>query len=167
MPASVNQAFLLGNVGRDMEVRHTPNGVPHGSFTMATTRHWKKNTEPAEWQEETTWHNIVTWDAKFIERYSEHLIKGRGVLVIGRIVKRQYQDKNGHTRDIIEILADSIRLLMGALPPEQKNGLPATRPDANRGRVRQREGGAPQQQRAQAAAPAQFDDTPAQDDVPF
>ena len=101
--ASVNKVILIGNLGRDPEMRYTPNGQPNTQFSIATSRSWKKDDE---WQEETTWHNIVMWGQR-AERAAENFRKGMQVYVEGRIENRSWDDKEtGQKKYKTEIIAD-------------------------------------------------------------
>ncbi len=109
MAKSLNKVMLIGNLGRDPEVRFTPSGVPIATFTLATNEAWK-DTE-GNLQERTEWHNIVAW-RKLAEFSGEWLKKGRKIFVEGRIQTRSYDDKNtGQKKSFTEIVADNIIVL--------------------------------------------------------
>jgi len=107
--ASVNKVILIGNLGRDPEVRYNPNGVAWCTISLATTRNWK-NRESGERQEETEWHRVVFND-RLAEIAGEYLKKGRPVYVEGRLKTRKYQDKEGRDTYTTEIIADQMQLL--------------------------------------------------------
>jgi single-strand DNA-binding protein len=109
--ASVNKVILIGNLGRDPEVRYTPNGAAVCNLRLATTRNWK-NRESGERQEETEWHSVVLYDRQ-AEVAGEYLKKGRPVYIEGRLKTRKWQDKEGQDRYTTEIVADSMQLLGG------------------------------------------------------
>ncbi len=110
MAKSINRATLLGNLGKDPELRTTPQGSSVCSFSLATTESYKDKN--GEWQETTEWHNIVCWD--WLANYaSENLRKGSKVYVEGKIKHRSYEGKDGVTRYITEVLAQSIISLAG------------------------------------------------------
>jgi single-strand DNA-binding protein len=109
--ASVNKVILIGNLGRDPEVRYTPNGAAVCNLRIATTRNWK-NRESGEKQEETEWHSVVLYDRQ-AEVAGEYLKKGRPVYIEGRLKTRKWQDKEGVDRYTTEIVADSMQLLGG------------------------------------------------------
>jgi single-strand DNA-binding protein len=109
--ASVNKVILIGNLGRDPEVRYNPNGVAWCTVSIATTRNWK-NRETGERQEETEWHRIVFND-RLAEIAGEYLKKGRPVYVEGRLKTRKWQDKEGRDTYTTEIIADQMQLLGG------------------------------------------------------
>ncbi len=104
----VNKVILIGNLGKDPELRYTPNGHPVATFSLATNRRWKdKEGQP---QEQTEWHNIVTWGGQ-AEVCKQYLKKGSAVYVEGRIQYRSYDDKEGNKKNITEIVARSITML--------------------------------------------------------
>ncbi len=108
--ASVNKVILIGNLGRDPEVRYTPNGSAVCNLRLATTRQWK-NKESGERMEETEWHTVVLYDRQ-AEIAGEYLKKGRPVYIEGRLKTRKWQDKDsGADRYSTEIVADSMQLL--------------------------------------------------------
>ncbi len=109
--ASVNKVILIGNLGRDPEVRYNPNGVAWCTISLATTRNWK-NRETGERQEETEWHRVVFND-RLAEIAGEYLKKGRPVYVEGRLKTRKWQDKEGRDTYTTEIIADQMQLLGG------------------------------------------------------
>ena len=106
---SVNKAILIGNLGRDPELRHTASGKPVATFTVATNRSW---TGPdGSSQEETEWHNIVAWD-RLAEICQQYLQKGRKVYIEGRIQTRSWEDKQtGQKRYMTEIVANQMIIL--------------------------------------------------------
>ncbi len=112
-----NKAFVLGNLGKDPELRQTPNGVNVCSFSVATSEHYTKNGQKVE---ETDWHNIVVWD-KQAEACGKFLTKGSKVFVEGKMKTRKYDDKNGITRYTTEIIASKVDFVStkndGARPP--------------------------------------------------
>lgn len=111
MARSLNKVMLIGNLGKDPELRYTTSGVAVATFTMATSESWKDQDGNA--QERTEWHNIVAW-RKLAEICGEWLRKGKKVYVEGRIQTRSYDDKNtGAKRYITEIVADQIIMLDG------------------------------------------------------
>ncbi len=107
----VNKAILIGNLGKDPEVRFTPNGQAVAKFSIATTEKWRD--QQGAMQERTEWHNIVVW-GKQAEACGQYLSKGRQVFVEGRITNRSYDDKDGNKRYISEIIAQNVRFLGSA-----------------------------------------------------
>ena len=111
MARSLNKVMLIGNLGKDPEMRYTPAGVPVASFSMATSESWRD--QDGNTQERTEWHNIVAW-RKLAEICSEYLKKGKKVYIEGRIQTRSYDDKNtGQKRYITEVIADNMIMLDG------------------------------------------------------
>ncbi len=107
---SVNKAILVGNLGKDPEVRFTPSGRAVAKFPVATSERW--TDQDGNRQERTEWHNIVVW-GKQAETCGQYLSKGRQVYVEGSIRSRQYDDKDGNKRYITEIVARDVRFLGG------------------------------------------------------
>jgi len=105
---SVNKAILVGNVGKDPEIRHLEGGLSVARFTLATSETYKNKS--GELVTNTEWHNIVAWRqlADLADRYIK---KGRQLYVEGKITTRQWDDKDGVKRYTTEIVADNIRLL--------------------------------------------------------
>ena len=106
--ASVNLAILIGNLGRDPELRYTPSGQAVASFSMATTERWKDKS--GQMTERTEWHNIVCW-GRNAEVASQYLKKGSPVYIEGRIQNRTYDDKDGNRRYISEVVARRLQML--------------------------------------------------------
>jgi len=109
--ASVNKVILIGNLGRDPEVRYTPSGAAVCNLSLATTRNWK-NRDSGERQEETEWHRVVLYDRQ-AEIAGEYLKKGRPVYIEGRLKTRKWQDKEGRDQYTTEIVAETMQLLGG------------------------------------------------------
>ncbi|NOT53535.1 MAG: single-stranded DNA-binding protein [Deltaproteobacteria bacterium] len=105
--ASVNKVLLVGNLGKDPEVRFTPTGRAVCTFSLATSEQWKTDTGQ---QERTEWHNIVVW-GKSAEHCGQYLKKGRQVYVEGAIRSRRYDAKDGTTRYITEIVTQRVQFL--------------------------------------------------------
>lgn len=126
---SVNKAILVGNVGKDPEVRHLEGGLAVARFTLATSETYRnKNGEQVK---NTEWHNIVAW-RQLAELSEKYIKKGNQIYVEGKITNRQYDDKDGNKRSITEIVADSIQFLgrkedgSGSAPMVSQPGLPST-----------------------------------------
>ena len=107
---SVNKVILVGNLGRDAELRYTPGGAAVATLNMATTEVW--NDKAGQRQEKTEWHRVVLW-GKQAESLTEYLIKGKQVYVEGRLQTRQWDDKDGNKRYTTEIRGDRVVLLGG------------------------------------------------------
>ena len=105
---SVNKVILVGNLGRDPEVRHTQTGKAVANFTLATSRKWRD--KDGQQQEQTEWHKIVAWD-RLAEICTEYLSKGRQVYIEGRLQTRDWEDKEGNKRWTTEIVALDMKML--------------------------------------------------------
>jgi len=105
---SVNKVILVGNLGRDAELRYTPGGAAVATLNLATTEVW--NDKGGQRQEKTEWHRIVLW-GKSAESLNEYLVKGKQIYVEGRLQTRQWDDKDGNKRYTTEIRGDRIVLL--------------------------------------------------------
>jgi single-strand DNA-binding protein len=109
--ASVNKVIIIGNLGRDPEVRYTPNGSAVCNIGVATTRTWKAK-DSGDKVEETEWHRVVFYD-RLAEIAGEYLKKGRSVYVEGRLKTRKWQDKDGAEKYTTEIIAEEMKMLGG------------------------------------------------------
>ena len=107
--ASVNKVIIVGNLGRDPEVRYNPNGGAWCTVSIATSRSWKDKTS-GEKVEETEWHRVVFND-KLAEIAGEYLKKGRSVYVEGRLKTRKWTDKDGAEKFTTEIIAQEMQML--------------------------------------------------------
>ena len=121
---SLNKVMLIGNLGRDPEVRYVMQDVPVATFTVATTEKGYRLANGTEVPDQTEWHNVVLWRglAKIAEQY---LHKGDKVYIEGKIKTRTYDDKNGVQKRITEIIADNMELFGGGRRPEQTVAAPA------------------------------------------
>ena len=147
MSGSVNKVILVGNLGRDPEVRAMQNGDKVCNLSIATSERWKDRNS-GEMQERTEWHNVVFF-SRLAEIVGEYLKKGSQVYVEGRLQTRKWQDKSGNDRYTTEIIANEMQMLGG----RSGAGMPESRPSNS----------APSQQPPQGNAPADdFDD-----DIPF
>jgi single-strand DNA-binding protein len=108
---SVNKVILVGNLGRDAELRYTPGGAAVATLNLATTEVW--NDKGGQKQEKTEWHRVVLW-GKSAESLNEYLVKGKQIYVEGRLQTRQWDDKDGNKRYTTEIRGDRVVLLSGA-----------------------------------------------------
>lgn len=118
MARSVNKVILIGNIGRDAETKFTPSGQARTTFSIATTRQWK-DRQTGENKEQTDWHNIVAWGK---ERVAEYLKKGKQVYVEGRLTTRSYENNEGKTTYITEVVVDDIVLLGGGGGSDEGSG---------------------------------------------
>jgi single-strand DNA-binding protein len=137
--ASVNKVILIGNLGRDPELRYTQGGKAVANFTIATNEKWKDSDGQA--QERVEWHRIITW-GKTAENCSQYLSKGRSVYVEGRLQTREWEDREGQKKRTTEIVAQFVQFL------SPKDGA-------------QSSGGGPGRQSSGDSVP------PAGDDIPF
>lgn len=110
--ASVNKVILIGNLGRDPEMRYTTGGDAVANFSIATTDQWRDKAS-GEKQERTEWHRIVLF-GRTAEIAGEYLKKGRSVYIEGRLQTRKWTDKDGNERYTTEIVGDRMQLLGGA-----------------------------------------------------
>jgi single-strand DNA-binding protein len=106
--ASVNKVILIGNLGRDPELRYTKDGKAVANFTLATNDRWRDREGNS--QERTEWHRIVVWD-KQAENCAQYLQKGRSVYIEGRLQTREWEDKEGQKRQTTEIVAQQVTFL--------------------------------------------------------
>ncbi len=170
--ASINKVILIGNLGRDPEVRYTPSGAAVCNVSVATTRNWKDKAS-GDKVEETEWHRVVFYD-RLAEIAGEYLRKGRPVYVEGRLKTRKWQDKDGKDNYTTEIVAEQMQLLGGregggggygggAPAGDEFGDAPAAAPRA----AAARPAPAPRQAPAAAAPKSStgFDDM--DDDIPF
>jgi single-strand DNA-binding protein len=108
--ASVNKVILIGNLGRDPELRYTQSGQAVTNFTIATSERFTDRS--GDQQERTEWHRIVVW-GKTAENCAQYLAKGRSVYVEGRLQTREWEDKEGNKRQTTEISAQRVQFLGG------------------------------------------------------
>jgi len=128
--ASVNKVILIGNLGRDPEVRYTAGGTPVANFSMATSERWTDAS--GDRKERTEWHKVVVW-AKQAEIVGEYLRKGKQVYVEGSLQTREWTDREGNKRYTTEVKAQRVQMLgrpddrepVAASSPEQEVAEPA------------------------------------------
>ncbi|WP_348995731.1 single-stranded DNA-binding protein [Achromobacter sp. HNDS-1] len=143
--ASVNKVILVGNLGRDPEVRYSPDGAAICNLSIATTSQWKDKSS-GERREETEWHRVVLYN-RLAEVAGEYLKKGRQVYIEGRLKTRKWQDKDtGADRYSTEVVGDQMQMLggrgggesggeeqPGSAPPQQRNPRSAAPPPQSTG----------------------------------
>jgi len=152
--ASVNKVILIGNLGKDPEVRYTPSGSAICNVRIATSRQWKDKTS-GEKQEETEWHRVVFYD-RLAEIAGEYLKKGRSVYVEGRLKTRKWTDKDGADKYTTEVIAAEMQMLGGRdAGGDDASQRPAQAPAAR----------TPQAQKPSGKSGSGFEDM--DDDVPF
>ena len=111
MPKSVNKVILIGNLGKDPEVKYTPSGTPVAKLTLATNERFKD--KGGEWQDRTEWHNVVVWQ-RLAEIAGEYLKKGSKVYIEGRLQTRSWDDKQTNQKKYMtEVVAQDLVLLGG------------------------------------------------------
>lgn len=110
MAKGVNKVILVGNLGRDPEVRYMPNGEAVANVAIATSETWKD--QQGQQQERTEWHNVVFY-RKLAEIVGQYLKKGAQIYIEGKLRTRKYQDKNGQDRYSTEVIADEMQMLGG------------------------------------------------------
>ncbi|PIQ21391.1 MAG: single-stranded DNA-binding protein [Cytophagales bacterium CG18_big_fil_WC_8_21_14_2_50_42_9] len=152
--ASINRVILVGNLGKDPEIRHTEGGIAVARFPIATSETFKDKA--GNKQERTEWHNIVAWRglAEVAEKYMK---KGQSIYVEGKIRTNSYQDKEGIQRYSVEIVADNITMLGGrgeSAGNTQEAGSNNSRDNGNAGKANMT-----------ASTASAFDNEP--DDLPF
>ena len=108
--ASLNKVMLIGNLGKDPEVRYTTSGTAVASFSLATSERFKNKN--GEWEEKTEWHNVTLW-ARLAEIAGEYLAKGKTVYIEGRLQTRKWQDRDGKDRYTTEIVGEKMQMLSG------------------------------------------------------
>lgn len=149
MARGINKVILIGNLGKDPEVRYMANGGAVCNATLATTESWK-DKQTGEQKDKTEWHNIVFY-RRLAEIAGEYLKKGSQIYVEGKLQTRKWQDKNGNDRYTTEIIANEMQMLGG------RGGGGGGSAEFGGGRA----SSAPQS----APAPAGMDDF--DDDIPF
>jgi single-strand DNA-binding protein len=111
MAKSVNKVILVGNLGKDPEVKFTPSGVPVAKFSLATNERYKD--KGGEWQDRTEWHNIVAWQ-RLAEIVGEYVKKGSKIYIEGRLQTSSWEDKqSGEKKYRTEVVASDLVLLGG------------------------------------------------------
>ena len=108
--ASLNKAMIIGNLGKDPEIRATPSGQSVATFSLATNEKFKNKN--GEQEERTEWHNVVLW-GKLADIAGQYLAKGKSVYIEGRIQTRKWEGKDGDVRYTTEIVGDKIQMLGG------------------------------------------------------
>lgn len=155
--ASVNKVILIGNLGKDPEIKYTPGGTPIARFSLATNERTKD--KDGNWTDRTEWHNIVAFQ-RTAEIAGEYLKKGRSVYVEGRIHTDSWDDKDtGQKRYKTEIYVNNLVMLGGAREGEGA-GMGGGRTAAGKSNFDQR---TPEPEPSQAAAGAEITD----EDIPF
>lgn len=150
---SFNKIIIVGNLGRDPELKYTPQGQQVCEFSVATSE--KRKDNHGEMKEETTWFKVSFW-GKLAEVASQYLAKGRQVYIEGRLRAREWTDKEGKTRTSLEVFGSELKLLGSRNEDAMANAASTSAPSyGNRGT-------------SKPSAPApDFDDNVTEDDIPF
>ena len=135
--SSLNKILLIGNLGKDPEIRFTPDGTQVATFTVATNEQW--NDKSGNRQEHTEWHTIVAWN-KLAELSKRYLTKGRQVYVEGRLRTREWTDKEGNKRRTTEVIASQM-VLLGGRTQSAEGGAPAPQSYSRPASAPEQEGG--------------------------
>jgi len=165
MARGVNKVILIGNLGKDPEVRYSPNGGAVANITLATSESWKdKNT--GEQVDKTEWHRVVFF-RRLAEIAGEYLKKGSKVFIEGKLQTRKWQDQNGQDRYTTEIVANEMQMLdsKGGGSANFGQGQQQAYQPAPQGQPQQQSQQQPQQQAPQAAPAMSGGDF--DDDIPF
>jgi len=149
--SSLNKVMLIGRLGKDPEIRYTPDGSPVANFSLATSEFWTDKSGTR--QERTEWHNIVAW-SKLADLSKRYLAKGRQVYIEGRLRTREWDDKDGNKRRTTEIVANQMVLLGSRPEGMEAGGAPTQR-------------SAPASDTSQAPAAGLADVEITDDDIPF
>ncbi len=107
---SLNKVMLIGNVGKDPEMRYTANGTAQTSFSLAVNRNYRDPANTGEWKEDTEWFNIVAWQ-DLAERLAQNLTKGKQIYVEGRLQTRTWDDDQGLKHYRTEVIARDVKML--------------------------------------------------------
>ncbi|MDX2481189.1 MAG: single-stranded DNA-binding protein [Desulfuromusa sp.] len=116
---SVNKVILVGNLGKDPDLRYTPSGTAVATFSLATTERYKDRD--GNRQDKTEWHNIVAW-RQLAEICGKYLHKGKQVYIEGKIQNRSYDDRDGNKRYISEVIVDQMQMLGGRDDKQSSGG---------------------------------------------
>jgi single-strand DNA-binding protein len=160
---SVNKVILVGNLGKDPEIRYTASGTAVANFTLATSERYKDRD--GNKQEKTEWHNIVAW-RQLAEICGKYLVKGKQIYIEGKIQTRAWEDRDGNKRYTTEIVADQMQMLGRA---GDENSYNQRREPRQEQRQEPRQEQRPQQAAAPSTPKNDFDDAPfnPDDDIPF
>ena len=162
MAGSVNKVILIGNLGRDPEVRRMGSGDPVVNFSLATTESWRDKTS-GERKDRTEWHNIVIFNENLGKIAEQYCKKGSKVYVEGQLQTREYTDKDGNQRKVTEVVLQRFRGELTLLDGRRDSagGYESAASNDSFGRS------SPMEQRRPAAAGASRSPAPMNDDIPF
>lgn len=169
---SVNKVILVGNLGKDPELRYTPSGTAVATFSLATTERYKDRD--GNRQEKTEWHNIVAW-RQLAEICGKYLHKGKQVYIEGKIQTRSYDDRDGNKRYMTEIVVEQMQMLGGRDDSQGGGGYGGGQGHGQGGsgyqggREERQQGGPGGRQSSQASAADSFDEPVfnPDDEIPF
>lgn len=149
---SFNKITIVGHLGRDPELRYTPQGTPVCDFSVATTE--RKKDKSGDFQDLTTWFRVSFWGRQ-AEVASQYLTKGKQVYIEGRLTQREWQDKDGNTRTSLEVNGSDLQFI-GPRGDE-----------AGGGGFRESGGMREERPASRASAPEERHDPVGDDDIPF
>lgn len=157
--ASLNKVMLIGNAGKDAELRYLANGTPQAKFSLAVNRNFRG--PDGEWKEETEWFNIVVW-RDLAERISQNVTKGKQIYVEGRLSTRTWDDDQGVKHYMTEVIANDLKVLERREPGQAGGGGDewGDGARASGGRPQQRSGGYGSGPRAAGGGDVDVDDLP-------
>lgn len=159
MAGGINKVILIGNLGKDPEVRFTPGGQAVANFNIATSESWNDKTTGQK-VEKTEWHRIVVW-GKLAELCGEYLKKGRQCYVEGRLQTREWTDKEGQKKYTTEVVANTVQFLGGGQGRADGGGYQASKASNDSG------SGAGQDSGGGSSPPDEMGGPPPADDIPF
>ena len=155
--SSVNKVILLGNLGRDPEIRSMQSGKKMASFSIATSKRWKdRNTQ--EQKESTSWHNIVVFNEGLVDVIEKYVKKGSKLYVEGELSTRKYQDKDGNDRYTTEVVLQGYNSTMTMLGSSSNNN---TSQDSSMSQINDSE----KSEESFTSSPSDSSNT--DDDIPF
>ena len=164
----MNVIFLIGNLGKDPEVRSTNSGSSVANFSIATTERWRDSE--GERQEKTTWHDCVVWGS-LTKVVNEWVVKGMKVAVVGRLEKRKWEDKEGNTRYQTEVVVERLEMLSKpeeGRPSRHKDDVEDEEEDEEEERPRKRKSAPPKRSsKGKGKYPGSKIPDDLDDDIPF
>ena len=161
---SFNKVIIVGNLGRDPEMRYTPQGTAVCSFTMATNE--RRKDRAGEQQDVTTWFKVTVWGRQ-AETVSQYLHKGKSVYVEGRLRVEEWTDKEGKLRHTLEVNASDVQFIGGGSGDSASEGIPVSRQQQPPARAQSAQGGAQRPAAAGGASGGQEYEADEDDSIPF
>ena len=157
MSGSVNKVILLGNLGRDPEIRSMQSGKKMASFSVATSKRWKdKNTQ--EQKENTSWHNIVVFNEGLVDVIEKYVKKGSKLYLEGELSTRKYQDKEGNDRYTTEVVLQGYNSNLTMLGSSNSSSSSDSQPSSNTSQI---------DQNNESFSSETSDSSESDDDIPF